>query len=86
MGHRGADATSSVLKESFWWPGCDTAVKELVRGCLHCLVTRSGQIIPRPLGSAIHGSRPNEVLHMDYLYMGAGRDGMVYNLILRDDF
>ena len=48
-------------------------------------MTRSGELIPRPLATAQHGERPNEVLHMYFLYMGPGIDGKKYRLILRDD-
>ena len=45
----------------------------------------SGEVIPRPLATALHGERPNEVLHMDFLYVGPVIDGKKYLLILRDD-
>ena len=60
-------------------------VSTLVRGCLRCMMTRAGEVIPRPLGSALHGSKPNEVIHMDFLFMGPGRDEKKYILIIRDD-
>ncbi len=60
-------------------------VDQFVRNCLHCLTTRRGDTVPRPLRSAIHGTHPNEILHMDYLYMGPGVDDKKYLLVLRDD-
>ncbi len=60
-------------------------VDQLVRGCFHCIVSRSGGIIPRPLAHGLHGERPNEVLHADFLYMGPGIEGKKYILIIRDD-
>ena len=61
-------------------------IDALVRSCLHCIVTRAGEIVPpRPLGLALHGIRPNEVVHMDFLYMGAGKEGKRYILLIRDD-
>ena len=85
IGHRGCDATRSIILESFWWSTIDKGVEQLVRGCFHCIVTRTGEVVPRPLGTAIHGDRPNEVLHMDFLFMGAGTGGQKYVLILKDD-
>ena len=36
--------------------------------------------MPRPLGETVHGTRPGEVVHFDYLYVGAsgpvGDDGL----------
>jgi len=85
IGHRGRDATRSIVKESFWWSSMDADVEQVVRGCYHCIVTRSGEVVPRPLGHALHGERPNEVLHMDFLFMGSGIEGKNYLLIMRDD-
>ena len=46
----------------------------------------SGEVVPRPLAHALHATRPNEVVHCDYLYMGEGIENDKYILILRDDF
>lgn len=85
VGHRGGAATHSIVAEEFWWSGMKADVSTFVRGCLHCLMTRGGDVVPRPLGTALHGTKTNEVVHMDFLYMGPGRDGNKYVLILRDD-
>lgn len=58
-GYRGAQATESIVKESFHWDGMSSDIESFVKSCMHCLVTRNGDIIPRPLSSALHGSRPN---------------------------
>lgn len=55
-----------------------------MRKWLYCIVTRLGDMIPRPLGQALHGDRPNEVIHIDFLYMGPGTDGKRYILIIRE--
>ena len=78
MGHRGADATRSVLRETFLWNELDKDVEVFVGQCFHCILTRSGELIPRPLATALHGERPNEVLRMEFLYMGPGIDGKKY--------
>ena len=85
VGHRGADATKSVPRESFYWKDMDKDADLFVRQCFHCVLTKSGDLIPRPLSTALHGERPNEVLHVDYLYMGPGIEGKQYMLVLRDD-
>ena len=85
VGHRGAVATASIVAETFWWETMKDDVAQFVKDCLHCITTRTGSVIPRPFGTALHADRPNEVLHMDYLYMGPGFDGKKYILILRDD-
>lgn len=85
MGHRGKDSTESVLREDFTWNHLSSDVASFVQGCLHCIMTRTGEVVPRPLGHALHGDRPNEVLHMDYLYMGASTGQQEYLLVIRDD-
>lgn len=84
-GHRGIEGTVSILMEHFYWQSMRSDVQEFVSSCIHCIVTRTGEIVPRSLGSAIHATKPNEVLHVDYLYMGAGTDGLKSLLLIRDD-
>ena len=45
-------------------------MREFVRQCLHCADTRSGDVVPGPLGETVHGTAPNEAVHFDYLYVG----------------
>lgn len=86
MGHRGIDATRSIISESFWWETLEKDLRNFIKNCLHCIVSRTGDIRPRPLASALHGSRPNEVVHIDYLYMGKEAFGnLKYILLIKDD-
>ena len=39
----------------------------------HCMDSKAGEKVPRPLGETVHGTRPGEVVHFDYLHVGAGR-------------
>ena len=51
-----------------------------VRQCLRSVDSKAGKKMPRPLGETVHGTRPGEVVHFDYLYVGAsgplGDDGL----------
>jgi len=64
-------------------------VREICKVCLHCLPTRGGMREPRPFGCAVHGQRPNEVLHMDWIYISPakknGKHEFEWNIMLRDD-
>jgi hypothetical protein len=61
-------------------------VKVFVQNCLHCVATITGRKAPCPLGTKIHATKPNEVLHFDFLYIGLSRDGKYqYLLIFKDD-
>jgi transposase InsO family protein len=54
--------------------------------CFHCIASASGEITPRPMGEALHASKPNEVIHFDYLYMGPSVDDVKYVLIVKNDY
>ena len=70
-------------------------MREFVRQCLHCADTRSGDVVPRPLGETVHGTAPNEVVHFDYLHVGESGPqasqglsedgGFRYILVIMDD-
>jgi hypothetical protein len=61
-------------------------VKVFVQNCLHCVATITGDKVPRPLGTQLHATKPNEILHFGFLYIGLSRDGKYqYLLLLKDD-
>ena len=68
-GHLGYKTALQVLHDWVFWVGMAEDIKLICSSCLHCLPTRKGHRIPRPLGEACHGVRPNQVLHFDYLYI-----------------
>lgn len=84
-GHRGYTTTQRNIKNHFWWPKIDEEVKAFCLSCLHCLITHTGELIPRPLGHALHAEKPNEILHFDFRYITPGENGFDYVLILKDD-
>jgi len=85
-GHRGSTATINILSENYWWNTMTNDCKVFVQNCIHCIMSYTGQRIPRPLGSTEIATRPNQILHFDYLYMGRGNTRDRYVLILRDGF
>jgi Integrase core domain len=61
-------------------------VKVFVQSCLHCVVTIPEDKVPRPLGTQLNATKPEEILHFDFLYIGLSRDGKYqYLLLLKDD-
>ncbi|KAF0726127.1 hypothetical protein Ae201684P_020445 [Aphanomyces euteiches] len=84
-GHRGTQATFQPLKELYVWQGMESDVIAFCRRCLQCLTVR-GNIIPRPLGTQLHATRPNELLHFDYLTLPLDRaTNDNYILVIKDD-
>jgi transposase InsO family protein len=61
-------------------------VKVFVQNCLHCVATIPGDKVPRPLGTQLHATKPNEILHFDFLCIGLSRIGKYqYLLLVKDD-
>ena len=85
-GHRGISTTKEGIVQHFWWKNCHDDIESFVKSCLHCLLTASNDIIPRPLGHALHASRPNEIIHFDFCYIMQGEQDQAYVLVIKDDF
>ena len=84
-GHRGTCATTHRLGAYCVWEGMKEDVAEFVQQCLHCVDSRTGNVLPRPLGEILHGAKVGEVLHFDYLKSGDSDNGYAYVLLLVDD-
>jgi Integrase zinc binding domain len=84
--HRAYEATLGAIKEYVAWTTMAKDVKVFVQNCLHCVATIPGDKVPCPLGTQLHATKPNEILHFDFLYIGLSRDGKYqYLLLLKDD-
>lgn len=85
-GHRGYTTTSAIIKEKFDLPTLQADVKTFVQRCLVCMLSASGDKVPRPLGHQLHAERVGELLHFEYLYIRESNKQEEYVLILKDDF
>ena len=93
-GHRGVRATTHRLGTYCAWDSMEKGIAKFVRQCLHCVDSKAGNVMPRPLGDLVHGTEVGDVLHFDYLSLresddidtGSSVDGG-YNhvLVLVDD-
>ena len=70
----------------FTWDGIREDTRAFITSCLLYIMTKSGSTIPRPISSTLHGSKPNEVLHFDYLFLDTFSQDEMYVLVLKDDF
>ena len=92
-GHCSIAETQERVATWFDFVGRSEAVHKFVASCLHCLCTRKGTVMPRPLASTMHGRYFGHVLRMDFLHLSLGdgvsvRDSAVpYEaiLVMRDD-
>jgi hypothetical protein len=85
-GHRAYEATLGAIKEYVAWTTMAKDFKVFVQNCLHCVATIPGDKVPRPLGTQLHATKPNEILLFDFLYIGMSRDEKYqYLLLFKDD-
>ena len=89
-GHIGYNVALNLLRQRVYWVGMANDMQQLCNACLHCVTTRKGFRIPRPLGEACHGTKRNQVLHFDYMYVWPRSDKSYHQyewlFVLRDDF
>jgi Integrase zinc binding domain len=85
-GHRAYEAMLGAIKEYVAWTTMAKDVKVFVQNCLHCDATVPGDKVPRPLGTQLHATKPNKILHFNFLYIGLSRDGKYQCLLLLKDF
>lgn len=62
-GHRAYQATIDISAETYRLTDLQKGVLDLTPSCIHRIVPRTGKCIPRPLSKALHGLKPNEVVH-----------------------
>jgi Integrase zinc binding domain len=84
-GHRAYEATLGSIKEYVAWTIMAKDVMVFAANCLHCVATIPGDKVPRPLGTQLHEIKPNEILHLDFLYIGFSRDEKYQCLLLLKD-
>ncbi|GMF57946.1 unnamed protein product [Phytophthora fragariaefolia] len=83
-GHRGHHAMVNHLRRLFSIDHLSKRVATFLRGCLLCLHSREGEIVPRPWSETIDCATRNGVLHFDFLYMGESYGDSKYLLVLKD--
>ena len=66
-GHRGVRATTHRLGAYCAWDNMQKDIPKFVRQCLHCVDSKAGNAMPRPLGDLVHGTEAGDVLRLDYL-------------------
>ena len=69
-GHCGVSATTHRLGAYCAWDNMEKDIAKFVRQCLHCVDSKAGNDMPRPLGDLVHGTKVGDVLHFDFLSLG----------------
>lgn len=75
------------IRATYWLKNLEKDVKEFTQTCIQCIIARNEKRILLPLALALEGKRPNEVIHMYFLYMGLADESTVkYVLLIKDGF
>jgi Integrase zinc binding domain len=74
-GHRAYEATLGAIKEYVVWTTMAKDFKVFAQICLHCVATIYGNKVPRSLSTQLHATKPDEILHFEFLYIGLSRNG-----------
>jgi hypothetical protein len=85
-GHRGHQVTLSAIQDHYYWKAMSKYIKVFVGSRFHCIASAPGEATPRPRGEALYASKPNEVIHFNYLYMGPSVDDAKSVLTVKDDY
>lgn len=72
-GHRRKKVTINKVTGKFYCENLEEDVRDFVQNGIHCIITNMRERTPRPLSTALHGKRPNEVVDIDFPYIGAGK-------------
>lgn len=70
--HRGIPMMKKCLVDTFIWETMMDDVTTFVDQCIHCLISKEGVKVPRPWGNVLRGTKPNEVIHLDFVTLLGG--------------
>ena len=70
INHRGIDSTINEIVKVCDWPNMKENVKAHIQTCLHCKSSTTSNRINYKLGHQVKGTRPFQVLHLDFFTLG----------------
>lgn len=84
-GHRGRKATESALQANYDWKTLFADVMAFIKSCTHCCSTTGGEKMPGLFGPPLYGTKPNDLIHFDYIEIVTSYVGAKYVLMIRDN-
>lgn len=84
-GHRSTTVINNAISREFYWTTLFEDVDIFFSSCIHCLSTKEEGKVPRPYGPALVGTKPNELVHFDYIELGQSSTDEKYVLMVHDD-
>ena len=85
-GHQGVGRTLSFIKRRCYWPGMSSDVREHIRNCYHCTVTKAQTPTVRTPMRHLLAFRPLERLAIDFLKLDRGHGNYEDVLVMTDSF
>lgn len=84
MGHQGSERTLELLRQRCFWVGIHEDVKQWVKKCEHCVLTKMPSPKIHPPMKAFLASRPLEAV--DFALLEPAIDGRQNVLVITDIF
>ncbi len=81
-GHVSWENMKENLLEYCTWKTMIADAKKFHLNCMHCITTNEGSKIPRPFGNVLVGSRPGEVIGIDFLDMKLDKNAEYQHLFV----
>lgn len=81
--HIGKAATESIIRKNIQLGSLQEDLDDFVYSYIYCIISQTGEVVCN--GSALHGKSPNEIVYIDFLYMGLDIDDLKYVLVVKDD-
>ena len=85
-GHQGVDRTLSLLHKRCYWPAMETHVRNWIRKCERCTVSKLPIPGVKPKIKSLIASRPLEVICIDFTQLEKASDGRENVLVITDAF
>lgn len=85
-GHCGLKTTRRIVSFHFEKIRKMYYVRRFLKSCIHCLRTKTGEIVRRHMRHALHTSAPNKLIHFYFCYMSKSYNDVQYVLIIKYDF
>lgn len=86
MGHQGADRTTSLVRERFFWPHMQQDIEHYVARSCSCLKQKKPSREARAPLTNIVKTQPFELVSIDFLHLDKCAGGYEYMLIIIDHF
>src|SRR4029434_1849949 len=86
MGHQGSERTLELLRQRCFWVGVHEDVKQWIKKCERCVLTKMPNPKIHPPMKAFLASRPLEVVAVDFTILEPARDGRGKVLVITDVF